>query len=154
MVIDSEEKPKTLFKMVKETLTDQSKGNSIIAFHDNSSSIRGYECDALKPTSAGKAGPMSVQKQTLHPILTAETHNFPCGVAPFAGAETGTGGRLRDVMATGRGAYPVAGVSSYCVIVHLWEILCARPVRRNEIMIKNLKSWRGYTLWNVAKSNY
>lgn len=30
------------------------------------------------------------------------------GVAPFAGAETGTGGRLRDVMATGRGAYTVA----------------------------------------------
>ena len=115
MVIDSEAKPKTLFKMVKETLTEKSKGNSIIAFHDNSSSIRGYECDALKPTSAGKAGPMTVQKQTLHPILTAETHNFPCGVAPFAGAETGTGGRLRDVMATGRGAYPVAGVSSYCV---------------------------------------
>lgn len=115
MVIDSVEKPKTLFKMVKETLTEESKSNSIIAFHDNSSSIRGYECDALKPSTVGKASSMSIQKQTLHPILTAETHNFPCGVAPFAGAETGTGGRLRDVMATGRGAYPIAGVSSYCV---------------------------------------
>ena len=28
---------------------------------------------------------------------------------------TGTGGRLRDVMATGRGAKPIAGISSYCV---------------------------------------
>ena len=56
-----------------------------------------------------------VGKQVLHPILTAETHNFPSGVAPFAGAETGTGGRLRDVMATGRGAYPVAGICAYCV---------------------------------------
>lgn len=63
----------------------------------------------------GKAGPAAVSKQTLHPILTAETHNFPSAVAPFAGAETGTGGRLRDVMATGRGAYPIAGISSYCV---------------------------------------
>jgi phosphoribosylformylglycinamidine synthase len=115
MVIDSVEKPKTLFKMVKETLTEESKSNSIIAFHDNSSSIRGYECDAMKPSIVGKASPAVVEKQTLHPILTAETHNFPCGVAPFAGAETGTGGRLRDVMATGRGAYPIAGVSSYCV---------------------------------------
>lgn len=115
MVIDSVEKPKTLFKMVKETLTEESKGNSIIAFHDNSSSIRGYECDALKPSIVGKASPAEVKKQTLHPILTAETHNFPCGVAPFAGAETGTGGRLRDVMATGRGAYPIAGISAYCV---------------------------------------
>ena len=32
------------------------------------------------------------------------------GVAPFSGAETGTGGRLRDVMATGRGAHSCAGV--------------------------------------------
>eukprot|EP00981_Chlorochromonas_danica_P000290 scaffold67_cov180-Ochromonas_danica.AAC.4 len=37
------------------------------------------------------------------------------GVAPFPGAETGTGGRLRDVQATGRGAHTLAGVSSYCV---------------------------------------
>lgn len=115
MIIDNVEKPKTLFKMVKETLTEESKPNSIIAFHDNSSAIRGYECDVLKPSIVGKASPAVIQKQTLHPILTAETHNFPCGVAPFAGAETGTGGRLRDVMATGRGAYPIAGVSSYCV---------------------------------------
>ena len=30
-------------------------------------------------------------------IYTAETHNMPTGICPFAGAETGTGGRLRDV---------------------------------------------------------
>jgi len=52
---------------------------------------------------------------TLHPILTAETHNFPSGVAPFPGAETGTGGRLRDVQATGRGAHTVAGIR-YCML--------------------------------------
>ena len=33
----------------------------------------------------------------------------------FIGAETGTGGRLRDVQATGRGAHTLAGISSYCV---------------------------------------
>lgn len=115
MIIDGEEKPLTLFKLVKSTLTEENKGNSIIAYHDNSSSIRGYECDALRPSSLDKAGPVTVGKQLLHPILTAETHNFPSGVAPFPGAETGTGGRLRDVMATGRGAYPVAGVCAYCV---------------------------------------
>ena len=32
-------------------------------------------------------------------LLSAETHNFPSGVAPFPGAETGTGGRIRDVQA-------------------------------------------------------
>ena len=113
MVIDGEEKPNTLFQMVKATLTE--KGNSIIAFHDNSSAIRGYECQALRPSAMDQAGPVIVGPQMLHPLLTAETHNFPSGVAPFPGAETGTGGRLRDVMATGRGAYPVAGVCAYCV---------------------------------------
>jgi phosphoribosylformylglycinamidine synthase len=115
MIIDGEEKPDTLFKLVKDTMPKGKPNNSVIAFHDNSSSIRGYECDAFLPTAFGKSGPMKVSKQTLHPILTAETHNFPCGVAPFPGAETGTGGRLRDVMATGQGAYPVAGISAYCV---------------------------------------
>jgi phosphoribosylformylglycinamidine synthase len=115
MVIDGEEKSETLFNMVKATLTDACKDNSVIAFHDNSSAIKGYECDALRPTSVSGPGSVKIGKQTLHPILTAETHNFPSGVAPFAGAETGTGGRLRDVMATGRGAYPVAGISAYCV---------------------------------------
>ncbi len=114
MVIDGEEKSDTLFQMVKATLPKDQPNNSVIAFHDNSSSIRGYECTGMKPT-VGKPGSVKLQKQTLHPILTAETHNFPSGVAPFPGAETGTGGRLRDVTATGRGAYPVAGVSSYCV---------------------------------------
>lgn len=115
MVIDGEEKKDTLFQMVKATLPKDVPNNSIIAFHDNSSSIQGYECDALRPSSVSKAGSVQIGKQTLHPILTAETHNFPSGVAPFPGAETGTGGRLRDVMATGRGAYPVAGISAYCV---------------------------------------
>jgi phosphoribosylformylglycinamidine synthase len=36
-------------------------------------------------------------------------------VAPFPGAETGTGGRIRDVQGTGRGAYVVAGTAGYCV---------------------------------------
>ena len=36
-------------------------------------------------------------------------------MCPFAGAETGTGGRLRDVQATGTGAHYVAGTIGYCV---------------------------------------
>ncbi|KAK8821382.1 hypothetical protein WA577_006680 [Blastocystis sp. JDR] len=32
-----------------------------------------------------------------HILLSAEMHNFPSGVAPFPGAETDTGGRIRDV---------------------------------------------------------
>lgn len=75
MILNGQTMEKTLFQMVKETIADEEvKENSIIAFHDNSSAIRGYEnCPALQPTVFGKAGPMAVTKQTLHPILTAES---------------------------------------------------------------------------------
>ena len=113
MVIDGEEKKETLFSMVKATLPKVS--NSIIAFHDNSSAIEGFPCTTLTPSDPSTASAMAPNDLIFHPILTAETHNFPSGVAPFPGAETGTGGRLRDVMATGRGAHSVAGISAYCV---------------------------------------
>lgn len=35
------------------------------------------------------------------------------GVAPFPGATTGTGGRIRDVQSTGKGAHVVAGTAGY-----------------------------------------
>lgn len=50
-----------------------------------------------------------------HLIFTAETHNFPTGVAPFSGATTGTGGRIRDVEAVGRGGYCIGGTAGYSV---------------------------------------
>ena len=42
-------------------------------------------------------------------------HVYHCvvGVAPFPGATTGTGGRIRDVHCTGRGAFVVAGTAGY-----------------------------------------
>ena len=38
---------------------------------------------------------------------------FSIGVAPFPGATTGTGGRIRDVQATGQGAHVIAGTAGY-----------------------------------------
>lgn len=34
-------------------------------------------------------------------------------MAPFSGATTGTGGRIRDVQCTGRGAHVIAGTAGY-----------------------------------------
>src|SRR5690606_24563805 len=45
--------------------------------------------------------------------LKAETHNFPTTVEPFSGAATGSGGEIRDRLAGGQGALPLAGTAIY-----------------------------------------
>ena len=114
LVIDGEEMPNHLFDVVRRPY-EANPNNSVIAFHDNSSAIRGFPAIALVSTDPGGPAPLVDRKIGLDIILTAETHNFPSGVAPFPGAETGTGGRIRDVQATGRGALVVAGTAAYCV---------------------------------------
>ncbi len=113
-VIDGELMPETPFEIVKSTLAAHPKG-SVIAFHDNSSAIRGFEVETIMPEHPGQPSRFVSRKVLLHPLLTAETHNFPSGVAPVPGAETGTGGRIRDTHATGRGSYPIAATAGYCV---------------------------------------
>jgi phosphoribosylformylglycinamidine synthase len=114
LVIDGTEQPQHLFAVVSEPY-QANPNNSVIAFHDNSSAIRGFAADALVASDPTGPCPMVKRQLGLDIILTAETHNFPSGVAPFPGAETGTGGRIRDVHATGRGALVVAGTAAYCV---------------------------------------
>ncbi|MCJ7641839.1 MAG: phosphoribosylformylglycinamidine synthase, partial [Desulfobacterales bacterium] len=113
-LIDGVVMPETLMEIVKSTLR-ANPSNSIIAFKDNSSGMRGYDCWTIIPEQLGKPAPFKKQKVHYHILFTAETHNFPTGVAPFPGAETGTGGRIRDVQATGRGGLVVAGTAGYCV---------------------------------------
>ncbi len=113
-MIDDQEMPETLFELVVATLNANPKG-SCVAFKDNSSVIEGFEIDTLQPTTPGSPGPLRPAQVTNNLLLTAETHNFPTGVAPFPGAETGTGGRIRDVLGTGKGAYVIAGTAAYCV---------------------------------------
>ncbi|SDP29847.1 phosphoribosylformylglycinamidine synthase [Desulforhopalus singaporensis] len=113
-VIDGEEKQKTLFDLVRETLDANPRG-SLVAFKDNSSVVKGYEIDTIVPRSPGKPSQFIPVKVDYNPLLTAETHNFPTGVAPFPGAETGTGGRIRDVQGTGQGGFVIAGTAGYCV---------------------------------------
>lgn len=113
-VIDGEEQPETLFDIVRATFT-ANPSNSVIAFKDNSSGIQGREITTIVPDRPGQPAPFVRQNPTYHVIFTAETHNFPTGVAPFPGAETGTGGRIRDIQGTGRGGFVVAGTAGYCV---------------------------------------
>jgi phosphoribosylformylglycinamidine synthase II len=44
----------------------------------------------------------------------AETHNHPCAVEPYGGAETGVGGVVRDILGVGLGAKPVLNTDVFC----------------------------------------
>ncbi len=113
-VIDGVEQEKNLLELVADTLAAHPE-SSVIAFKDNSSAIEGYRVETIIPERPGEPSPFRPVSAHYHPLLTAETHNFPTGVAPFPGAETGTGGRIRDVQGTGRGGYVIAGTAGYCV---------------------------------------
>ena len=114
LVIDKKEIPETLFDIVRAPIR-ANKENSIIAFKDNSSAIKGNEIITIIPETPGKASALKKEKLNYDITFTAETHNFPSGVAPFPGAETGAGGRIRDGQATGQGSLIVAGTAGYCV---------------------------------------
>ncbi len=114
LVIDGREMPEPLMSIIARPYRENPR-NSVIAFRDNSSAIRGYPIRTIAPEEPGRPSRFVEKAPHYHIIFTAETHNFPSGVAPFPGAETGTGGRIRDVQAAGRGGLVVAGTAAYCV---------------------------------------
>ena len=114
LIVDGKEAPQHLIELIQQPLK-ANPANSVIAFNDNSSSIKGYTVETINPEDPQASSPFKKTQSTYDVIFTAETHNFPSGVAPFPGAETGTGGRIRDIQGTGRGGLVIAGTAAYCV---------------------------------------
>ncbi len=111
-VIDGEEKPSSLFKLIKKTT--QTHPNSVVsAYKDNVAFIKGPKAIQFAPKSPDK--PDYYQETEMETVLSlkAETHNFPTTVEPFNGAATGSGGEIRDRLAGGKGALPLAGTAVY-----------------------------------------
>ncbi|KAG7487705.1 hypothetical protein MATL_G00026240 [Megalops atlanticus] len=113
MTIDGQEQEETLFSLIMGTQR-HSNQNNVIKFCDNSSGIAGMELECVYPSDPARSSSYVTQHTTRHVIFTAETHNFPTGVAPFSGATTGTGGRIRDVQSAGKGGHVIAGTAGYC----------------------------------------
>nr|XP_060636066.1 phosphoribosylformylglycinamidine synthase-like [Anolis sagrei ordinatus]XP_060636070.1 phosphoribosylformylglycinamidine synthase-like [Anolis sagrei ordinatus] len=112
LLLDGKELKESLFESIMKT-QEHSNPNNVVKFCDNSSAIQGREVLSLWPSDPSRSSPFEKRTSTRHVIFTAETHNFPTGVAPFSGATTGTGGRIRDVQCTGRGAHVIAGTAGY-----------------------------------------
>ncbi len=111
-VIDGEEKPSSLFKLIKKT--SQENPNDIVsAYKDNVAFVKGPTVTQFAPKSADK--PDFYQETAFESVISlkAETHNFPTTVEPFNGAATGAGGEIRDRLAGGIGSLPLAGTAVY-----------------------------------------
>ena len=111
-VIDGEEKPLSLFQLIK--LTTQENPNRIIsAYKDNVAFAEGPRVEQFAPADHSKPDFFRVTDIDSVISLKAETHNFPTTVEPFNGASTGTGGEIRDRMGGGKGSWPIAGTAVY-----------------------------------------
>ncbi|WP_439127667.1 phosphoribosylformylglycinamidine synthase [Polaribacter sp.] len=111
-VIDGEEQPSSLFKMIKET-SKENPNDIVSAYKDNVAFIKGPKVEEFAPKKPEV--PEFYQTKEFESVISlkAETHNFPTTVEPFNGAATGSGGEIRDRLAGGKGSLPLAGTAVY-----------------------------------------
>ena len=85
---------KTYIKELSERIFDRKPGFVLSAFHDNAGFINVDDERAI--------------------CLKVETHNHPSAIEPYAGANTGLGGVIRDILGAGKGAKPIASLDVFC----------------------------------------
>jgi len=111
-IIDGEEMPSSLFKLIKNT-SKENPNTIVSAYKDNVAFIKGPSIEQFAPKTPDKPDYYEYKKINSVISLKAETHNFPTTVEPFNGAATGSGGEIRDRLAGGMGSLPLAGTAVY-----------------------------------------
>jgi len=111
-VIDGEEKPSSLFELIKRT-SAVNPNRLVSAYKDNVAFNEGPVIEQFAPASADKPDFFEVKPFESVISLKAETHNFPTTVEPFNGAATGSGGEIRDRLGGGKASLPIAGTAVY-----------------------------------------
>ncbi len=126
-IIDGQEKPLSLFKLIKKT--SQENPNALVsAYKDNVAFVKGPRTWQFAPERADCPSYFAEKKIDTVISLKAETHNFPTTVEPFNGAATGTGGEIRDRLGGGKASLPLAGTAVYMTSYprlsaeHAWEL--------------------------------
>ncbi|TDE14660.1 phosphoribosylformylglycinamidine synthase [Dyadobacter psychrotolerans] len=111
-VIDGQEQPVSLFKMIRKT--SETNPNGIVsAYKDNVAFVKGPVVQQFAPKRPDVPEYYEIKDFESVISLKAETHNFPTTVEPFNGAATGSGGEIRDRLAGGQGSLPLAGTAVY-----------------------------------------
>ena len=85
---------KTFIKQPTKAIMEQKPGFVLSCFVDNAGFI--------------------TLDDNLSVCLKAETHNHPSAIEPYAGANTGLGGVIRDILGAGKGAKPIANLDVFC----------------------------------------
>jgi len=111
-VIDGEQQPKSLFKMIKNTF-ETTPDHVLSAYKDNAAVMEGSSVGRF--FADGEASRYDFHQEPAHILMKVETHNHPTAISPWPGAATGSGGEIRDEGATGRGAKPKAGLVGFSV---------------------------------------
>jgi phosphoribosylformylglycinamidine synthase len=111
-IIDGEEKPMTLFQLIKET-SKRHPNRIASAYKDNVAFVQGPRIQQFAPKTQHQADFFETRDIETVLSLKAETHNFPTTVEPFNGAATGAGGEIRDRLAGGTASIPLAGTAVY-----------------------------------------
>ncbi|MBG6234095.1 phosphoribosylformylglycinamidine synthase [Pedobacter sp. CAN_A7] len=126
-VIDGEEQPVSLFKLIRQT--SEANPNGIVsAYKDNVAFVKGPTVQQFAPKRADVPEYYEIKDFESVISLKAETHNFPTTVEPFNGAATGSGGEIRDRLAGGQGSLPLAGTAVY--MTSLSRLTTDRPWER------------------------
>ncbi len=109
--IDGEARPKSLFKMIKNTF-EHTPYHVLSAYKDNAAVMEGHVAGRFFPDPDGI---YNYHTEPTHILMKVETHNHPTAISPYPGAATGSGGEIRDEGATGRGSKPKAGLTGFSV---------------------------------------
>lgn len=111
-IIDGEQQPKSLFKMIKNTM-EKTPDHVLSAYKDNAAVMEGSQVGRFYADA--EKGQYDFHQEEAHILMKVETHNHPTAISPWPGAATGSGGEIRDEGATGRGAKPKAGLVGFSV---------------------------------------
>ena len=131
-IIDGEEQPIGLFKMIRNTHQLNPAGD-VVAYDDNAAVMAGATVQRFYPDANGV---YQGNNALTHTLMKVETHNHPTAIAPFSGAATGSGGEIRDEGATGQGSKPKVGLTGFTVsnlnlpdAPRAWEVAYGKPER-------------------------
>ncbi|OGT67573.1 MAG: phosphoribosylformylglycinamidine synthase [Gammaproteobacteria bacterium RIFCSPHIGHO2_12_FULL_45_9] len=110
--LDSTPKRASLFDCIRHTYAKSPKAVQV-AYRDNAAVLCGGPAKRL--LAHPETGCYEWVMEDTSTVLKVETHNHPTAISPWPGAATGSGGEIRDELATGMGATVVAGMCGFTV---------------------------------------